>query len=113
MAISQQGEVMACVGAGRNIMVARAGDSGARPLLQPGTANRLDTVALSSDGATVAAGTELAEGASTDPEVFVLRVSDGQPLLGLPGNARRIAFFDERTLVRGENDGTVTFWCLP
>jgi WD40 repeat protein len=113
MAISRQGEVLAGVGASRNITVARAGEPAARLLLQPGTASRLDTVALSSDGALVAAGTVFAEGASTDPAVFVLRVSDGQPLLGLPGTARRVAFFDDRTLVRGENDGTVTFWCLP
>jgi antitoxin (DNA-binding transcriptional repressor) of toxin-antitoxin stability system len=113
MAISRQGEVLAGVGASHNITVARAGEPAARLLPQPGNASRLDTVALSSDGALVAAGTALAAGASTDPTVFVLRVSDGQPLLGLPGTARRIAFIDDRTLVRGENDGTVSFWCLP
>ena len=63
MAISRQGDVLAGVGASRNITVARAGEPAARLLLQPGTASRLDTVALSSDGALVAAGTVFAEGA--------------------------------------------------
>ncbi len=72
-------------------------------------------VALSPDGARVATSTPYFPPRERD-EIqrggVVLRSSDGAPLFSLPGGSPGVAFLSNDVLVRGERDGTVSYWCL-
>jgi WD40 repeat protein len=115
VATSDDGATAAAVGAGTtHVLFADAGS--ARELPLGGLADGSRSLAVSSDGAMIAIASDYlvtGNGTPVPHGGVVIRTIDDRIVYRFAGATTSIAFLSDTTIVRGEIDQTISYWCVP